>query len=497
MSRNSWVAARALALALSVVVSAGGVGCGSVAGKISGAGGGTGGIGTGGGSGLGGSGVGSGGAGGVGDASVGQDAGTGGAPIVDAADGSDRSDSPSSATITAVSLTDINVFAAPAATFTKVPYVTELFDDANEFDTTTNRFTAAAAGDYQICASLTSSPDLTHPFELDLYINGTRENSIGGIGGHGFEQGCRVVRLAASDYVEVWVYPESPGAAVMFAKNSLWNWLTISKVKATASVRDITTFAAATATFTKVPFATKVYDDQSQFDVSNSRFTAAGAGDYEVCASLTSSPNLTHPFELDLYVNGAREDAFAGEVGGGNGFEHGCRVVRLAAGSFVEVWVLQSSGAAMTFAPNTYWNWLTVTKLPTTVSLDDASAFSAASGVFTKVPYISKLFDDGTQFDTGTSRFMAADSGDYLICASLTSYPNSSILSFELDLYINGARSTAFAGSGANGFQHGCRLARLVAGNYVEVWAYQASGAAVSFSQNSFGNWLTVSKVRP
>jgi len=157
VSRNSWVAARALALALSVVVSAGGVGCGSVAGKISGAGGGTGGIGTGGGSGLGGSGGsgvgGSGGAGGVGDASVGQDAGTGGAPIVDAADGSD---SPSSATITDVSLTDINVFAAPAATFTKVPYVTELFDDANEFDTTTNRFTAAAAGDYQICASLTS-----------------------------------------------------------------------------------------------------------------------------------------------------------------------------------------------------------------------------------------------------------------------------------------------------------------------------------------------------
>jgi hypothetical protein len=206
---------------------------------------------------------------------------------------------------------------------------------------------------------------------------------------------------------------------------------------------------------------------------------------------------VSHPFELDLYVNGAREDAFAGEVGGGNGFEHGCRVVRLPAGSFVEVWVFQSSGAAMTFAPNSNWNWLTVTKLPTTVSLDDASAFSAASGVFTKVPYISKLFDDTTQFDIATSRFMAADSGDYRICASLTSYPNSSTLSFELDLYINGARSTAFAGAGANGFQHGCRLVRLVAGNYVEVWAYQASGSAVAFPQNSFGNWLTVSKVRP
>jgi hypothetical protein len=495
-----------VALLVAVFALGGGAGCGTVANKHPDAGGasgaGAGGNGQGGGSGGQDGGVTGqdGGVTGQGGGSAGQGAGGSVADggLDQRADGDAADGSAPSTGVTAVSLGDVSVFAAVASTFTKVPYVSELFDDRNEFDTTNSRFTAIDAGDYQVCASLLSAPDVTHPFELDLYVNGARERALAGIGGKGFEQGCRVVRLAAGNYLEVWVYVEFAGPAVTFPSNPYWNWLTITKVSSTVAVRDISAFSAASTTFTKVPYVSEAYDDQNQFDTVNSRFTAAAAGDYQVCASLTSSPDLSHFFELDLYVNGVRENAFAGEVAGGNGFEHGCRVVRLLAGNFVEVWVYQNSGAAMAFAPNTNWNWMTVAKVAPTVSLDDTTGtLPVPTGTFTKVLYGSKLFDDQNQFDTATSRFTAADSGDYQICAALTSYPTAPSLGFELDLYINGARSTALSGVGAGGYQHGCRVVRLVAGNYVEVWVYQSSGATVSFSQNNVGNWLTATKVRP
>ena len=191
-----------------------------------------------------------------------------------------------------------------------------------------------------------------------------------------------------------------------------------------------------------------------------------------------------------------RERAFAGG-GAGFGFQQGCRVVRLAAGGYLEVWVYQASGAAVSFATNAYWNWMTVAKMPSTASLGNATVFSAATATFTKVPYTSPLYDDQSQVNGAQSRFMAAASGDYQFCASLTSAPGDVTHNFELDLYINGTRERALAGGGGLlGFAHGCRVVRLVAGNYVETWAYQASGAAISFPADAIWDWMTVSQVR-
>jgi hypothetical protein len=249
------------------------------------------------------------------------------------------------------SLDDSASFTAPHATFTKVPYISEIYDDGNEVDD--GRFTASQAGDYQVCASLIS-PNLGLRFELDLYINGARENAI--LFARGAEQGCRTVRLAAGDNVEVWVHQDS-GANQSFLPNPHWNWMTVAERASLVSVDDIATFVAASTVFTKVPYQGELYDDAGGF--TDGRFTAAEPGDYELCASLVMADDLSLSFELDLYINGARENAIAAA----RGAQQGCRTVRLEAGDDVEVRVYQDSGNPMIFVPNSIWNWMTVSRI--------------------------------------------------------------------------------------------------------------------------------------
>ena len=88
-------------------------------------------------------------------------------------------------------------------------------------------------------------------------------------------------------------------------------WIATAQGHSSAvSLDDTTSFAAANQTFTKVPYTTELHDDDDEFDVGTSRFTAAHAGDYEVCASLYTG-GADVEFELDLYKNGVRENALA------------------------------------------------------------------------------------------------------------------------------------------------------------------------------------------
>lgn len=126
---------------------------------------------------------------------------------------------------TSVSETAITAFTANAATFTKVPYTTEAFDANGEFDVSTSTFTAATPGDYLVCMSLltrtTGGGD-----ELDLYKNGVREKGIDF--GSDAVTGCRIVRLALHDQLQVYYYNNG---TVSLTEAGLWDWLEVSKLK--------------------------------------------------------------------------------------------------------------------------------------------------------------------------------------------------------------------------------------------------------------------------
>lgn len=130
----------------------------------------------------------------------------------------------------AVSCDDLkNNFDVPNATFIKVPYASELYDNRNEYDAVTNfRFTALEAGDYLVDASLFLS-GTPFEFEIDIYKNGSRENNLGASPSAYALHGSRVIRLAANDYIEIWVLQNS-GVTKTFIKNNILNFLTINKI---------------------------------------------------------------------------------------------------------------------------------------------------------------------------------------------------------------------------------------------------------------------------
>lgn len=383
----------------------------------------------------------------------------------------------------AASLGNISGFTAASGKSVKVPYANELYDEQNQFDPAKSRFKAAAAQAYHVCASLAAP---SKEYELSLYVNGARESLLANARS-GVAQGCRTVKLRKADLLEVWV-TQSTGNPVDFAPNDTSSWLTIDPLKEGTSLDSIEAFTAKPSAFTPVPFASELYDVDKRFDAKTKAFGAATPGDYRVCAALASPGD---EFELDLALDGARENGIAVSH---QGQASGCRTVRLAQGQHVSVMLHHASPKGpVQFVPKKYYNWLTIDRVPgynlaLDVSLDNSSAFSVPSGTPTKVPYVNKLYDDSNLFNVQTSRFVAPAPHDYRICAAAAPLAKD----FQLDLYVNGTRDKTIAAS-QFGIGAGCRTVRLTkAGDFLEVFAVQTTGAPLSFDTNQFWNWMTV-----
>ncbi|HEY5959140.1 MAG TPA: hypothetical protein VIV60_21430 [Polyangiaceae bacterium] len=381
----------------------------------------------------------------------------------------------------AAALGNIKAFTAASDQPVKVQYIEERYDSKNQFDIGKNRFKAVKAAAYHVCAALSG---VGKDFSLSLYVNGTRESMLAN-SRRGFAEGCRTVNAKANDTLEVWVQ-QSTGESVEFNPDPSLDWLTIDVVQSLVSLGDIDAFSAPPSTFTKVPYAAKHSDPENLFDAKSHRFTAGAPGDYHVCAALTSGST---DFELDMSINGNRENAFAVSS---RGAASGCRTVRLSKGQYLEVSAHQGGAAPLAFAPSRIGNWLTIDKASSGVaanlSLDNSNALTVPPGTFVKVPYVNKTYDDANQYDLATSRFTALAPDDYRVCASLAPLKHD----FELDLYVNGVRDKAIAASNF-GVGNGCRTVRLPrSGDFVEVWVKQAGEAPATFDANQFWNWLTI-----
>jgi hypothetical protein len=252
-------------------------------------------------------------------------------------------------------------------------------------------------------------------------------------------------------------------------------------------VEGTSAFDITSPNFFKVLYTNEVYDDLGEFDPANSRFTASHAGDFEVCASLLAPAN--YQFELDLFVNGAREKA----IGGGITAATGCRVVRLAAGGTVEIWMHSEQGANATISNDPYWNWLSIHETSALVSVDTVTGLTTPDRTFTTVPYSNEAFDVRNEYDPATSTFTASQAGDYQFCGSLSSSNSPTGPRFEMDLWINGTRERPFA-YGRLSASGGCRVVRLATGDAVKVEMYQDSGAAVTVPVDVIWDWLTIAE---
>jgi hypothetical protein len=119
-------------------------------------------------------------------------------------------------------------FSVPPNEFVTVPYSNIVHDKLRELNPGTSRFTATSPGEYLVCASLSSVfPDTT--WELDLFINGSRERTFVGGNPAQAEAGCRPTHLEASDFLEVKVAQSMTGVVVFIGTTDV-SWLTIQRI---------------------------------------------------------------------------------------------------------------------------------------------------------------------------------------------------------------------------------------------------------------------------
>lgn len=123
----------------------------------------------------------------------------------------------------------------------------------------------------------------------------------------------------------------------------------------------------------------------------------------------------------------------------------------------------------------------------TAIAAGGNAAFTAPSMTPVRVPYGSVSYDDQHEFSTALSRFTATRAGDYQVCASLGI---GAVVAFELDLYVNGLPSKAFAFGGVAA--NGCASVRLRPQDFVEVWVIQEAASAVNVPVQPFSAWLTI-----
>jgi len=126
----------------------------------------------------------------------------------------------------------------PNATWTKVQFATEEYDNLGEYDNATNyRFIATEAGYYSVNASVLlniAAMPAGSGLELGLYKN----NSLYAQGFRNYVSAAVTtymssvlstdIYLAANDYIEIWVY-QSQGAAVNLIAATIYNYFSVHR----------------------------------------------------------------------------------------------------------------------------------------------------------------------------------------------------------------------------------------------------------------------------
>ncbi|MGF7473769.1 hypothetical protein WFJ45_23830, partial [Salmonella enterica subsp. enterica serovar Minnesota] len=81
-------------------------------------------------------------------------------------------------------------------------------------------------------------------------------------------RGCTVVRMAANQYIEIWMF-QSSGNTVNVTQNFVWDWLTIARVPSTSvAAATQASFDALNNTLTPTPYTNEQRDELNGYDTT-------------------------------------------------------------------------------------------------------------------------------------------------------------------------------------------------------------------------------------
>ncbi len=111
-----------------------------------------------------------------------------------------------------------------------INFGTKIWDTTNAFNGST--FTPPVAGIYQVSTCLNSTTGALAAFEVDVYKNAARYIVLGGGANHSANAVCgtALVKLAASDTMDIRGYTSSSGASTFGANPNYATWIQIIRL---------------------------------------------------------------------------------------------------------------------------------------------------------------------------------------------------------------------------------------------------------------------------
>ena len=103
------------------------------------------------------------------------------------------------------------------------------------------------------------------------------------------------------------------------------------------------------------------------------------------------------------------------------------------------------------------------------------------NGAWTKIAYVTKMFDTNSNYDTTNSRYLPTVAGYYQILATNSSNSSFTASNTAFSIYKNGAEHIRGATTAPSSAQVYTEVTGIVYMNgttdYVEIWMYQNSGS--------------------
>jgi hypothetical protein len=256
-----------------------------------------------------------------------------------------------------------------------------------------------------------------------------------------------------------------------------------------------------------VPSYSSGSDTHNAFDMATGIFTVPVAGDYDVSAGI--SCNLAGII-IGAALNGNTQFQSATSTNGTVGFSGKLR--NLKAGD--QISIINMTASSITVTSNNFSTYLSITRVsgPSQIAASETvaaryktSGQSIPNATTTIVNFATSDFDTHSAVTTGASwKFTAQISGTYRVSAQLqwTSANYNANSLFESIVYKNGSSYSSI------GYTHketntaniaptviGSTLIQLNAGDYVDVRAYQNTGADVALSASNGYNWVSVERI--
>lgn len=272
--------------------------------------------------------------------------------------------------------------------------------------------------------------------------------------------------------------------------------------------------SVASSSFVKVLFNTKVFDPESLFDLTNSKFIAPVSGFYQVNAHLGLSV-MTGNAYIMLYKNGviySNGNHIYGAV------SSPVRIILsdliyLEKGDYLEIYTVQTNSGAVNTLVETSSTFLSISKVNSYISPTPTQTNAKCrvwlntlqadlpNLTYTKVLFDSKSYDPNNCFDLTNRRFIAPESGFYQINTSVYFANCVADKTYSSAIYKNGVAVSYCHFTFSNTAElvclpKNCDVIQLNKGDYIEIFARSISGTnTVDISNGETNTYLSIHKL--